>query len=550
MIYHLDHYQEVFLNNISTSLFDDRAIIAQAETGAGKTVVFSNIAYRFINKSTQNVIIFVNREELLDQTRDTIHKWFGVLAQKIDSKTRIIDSNARVFVVMVETFFKRTIDTNFMNYFKNVGLCIIDEAHIGNFKKVIPFFATSLRIGFSATPISAVKKDPLNKYYKSIVVGPTPQELMDINALNPKRGIVPLREFSPKNINRANLKLKGDEFTEESLNEEFMGNRQINNTIAAYMDKSFGLKTICFNASIEHSLEVTEAMRKAGLNVRHLDGNKNGKWGNEYYRKDCFKWLKYTKNAILCNVGIATTGFDEPSIMNIINNSAMMSITLFRQKRGRAGRPCEFDDGTFKTYANHLDMGDNILGGKHGRWKETVDWAFLFHNPKVPKAGGVAPIKICESCGAINDASARYCKGLKYDWLEDADIECGAEFPIKAASEDLIPKEMVLIDDEIDVQKCINFFKDKQPHFSMYKLYEQIANQAKDKLTSIYLDAKDLRHIVDIALDKVSEWHKLTRNRKFPNFKESVASSMLTELKKAGFTINIEEANEAFDLDA
>jgi DNA or RNA helicases of superfamily II len=59
---------------------------------------------------------------------------------------------------------------------------------------------------------------------------------------------------------------------------------------------------------------------------RHLDSTMDAET-----RKERLKWLKITPNAVLCNVGILTTGFDEPTIEVVILYRATTSLPLFLQ---------------------------------------------------------------------------------------------------------------------------------------------------------------------------------------------------------------------------
>lgn len=537
----LDDFQDVLISDTGQVLVQNMSVLAQSETGSGKTVIFSTIAKRFIDKQHQDVIIFVHKRELLNQTRTALLDWYGIISQKIDAKTKFVDPNARVFVAMVETFNNRSKASKFLDNFKNVGLCIVDEAHLSNFKKIFTHFITAKRMGFTATPIAATKKDPLKNYYSQIVCGPPVSTLIELNKSNPKRGVVPCITFAPENINRSDLKISGEEFDEKQMGEEFSKGKQIQNTIDAYIKLGFGRKTICFNASIEHSIAVTKAFVDNGFNARHLDGDKNGPYGSDAYREQCFHWLRNTPNAILCNVGIATTGFDDPTIETVILNSSMLSITLYRQKCGRGARPFIYPDGRIKKYFLVIDMGDNARGGGFGEWKDDIDWKFVFENPKVPRPG-IAPVKTCPMCGAMNAASTRICQGYRIDWLSDEEVFCGYEFTIQAAVEDTAEKKMVQLGTiDINVAANISYFKDRHEYYSMYVIYEQIASVYRKEFKDDYLDASQLDAICEAAYQKISEWYKLQNKKKFPNFRAGVNVAMYKKLEEAGFCITPEE---------
>lgn len=534
----LEEYQEVFISDIKTSLIEHQAIIAQLATGGGKTVCFATICKRFIDFSGKDIIIFVHRKELLEQTRKTLWKWYGIVSQEISANTKVIDSNAKVFVSMVETFNNRAKNSKFLDYMSNVGLCIVDEAHLSNFKKIFIHFLNALRLGFTATPISATKKDPLVNYYSSIVVGPSIKDLIAFNKKHQNRGVVQDISYAIKNINRSELEKKGDDFDADKMGLKFSSPRQIQNTIDAYIKWSNGKKALCFNANVAHSVLVTEAMCKEGLNARHLDGT-----CDDSYREDCFRWLKNTPNAILCNVGIATTGFDEPSIEVVIINKSTLSYTLWLQMCGRGARPYKYPDGILKDHFSVIDMGDNIIGGAMGEWSDDMDWENAFFNPKKPREG-VAPKKLCPLCNGLCAASARVCRNMVYNWLQPDEgmEECGYNFPIKAAKEDTLAKECILITSNVDVKYNIELFINRAEYFSLFETIRQVAFHARGTIEGDSLDEAQLEAIWDLCYMKIREWYKLKGKRNNGWMKKDGRFKLVNELKDLGFNINIEES--------
>jgi len=76
----------------------------------------------------------------------------------------------------------------------------------------------------------------------------------------------------------------------------------------------------------------------------------------------------------LTSVSILTTGFDEPSVENIILNRATKSLTLYYQMIGRGSRRLKN-----KEEFNVIDLGNNAA--RFGLWDEPVDWELIFKNP-------------------------------------------------------------------------------------------------------------------------------------------------------------------------
>lgn len=545
----LDNYQEDFISRLGNEVIEKLSVIAQLSTGGGKTVIFSSICDRYIKKQDKDVIIFVHKTELLDQTRKTLWNWYGILSQKIDASTKNLEQ-VRVFVAMVETFNNRSKNSKFLDYMKNVGLVIIDEAHLSNFKKIFCHFGSATRIGFTATPLAATKKDPLINYYSSIVTGPSIRDLIEFNKINPSRGLVRDITYTIKNIDRDQILKKGEDFDDKSMGDAFSNKRQIQNTIDAYIKHANGKKTLCFNANVEHSRLVTMEMQRAGLNARHLDGS-----SDEGYRRECFLWLKNTPDAILCNVGIATTGFDDPSIECVIINKSTLSFPLWIQMCGRGGRPHRFADGTYKTHFTVLDMGDNVIGGAHGEWSDYIDWEYIFYNPKTPRAG-VAPSKVCPACDGVNLASARVCKCLvfseqsTFNWetmTESNSTECGYEFPFKASEEDSLEREMVLVSKEIDVDKTIKFFDSRGEYYSWYKCIDDLCYHARQKIQHDTLTPEEIESIWIACASVTKEWVRKKGKKNNGWFTARGRVIMVQSLTKHGFEVDVDKMTFILD---
>ncbi len=564
MTYQLEQYQEDFISSIAKEASNgSKAILAQLETGGGKTVCFATIAHRFLEKTKKDVIIFVDSDAIFKQTRRTLFNWYQIDSDIINAEQSQIKINSlfgcnRVFIAMVETFDRRAGRLSFLSQLRDVGLVIVDECHMGNFIKIFEHFPEALRIGFTATPIASDKKKPLRNYYDKIVCGPKTSELIQFNQLNPGRGVVrDIVYCNTGNVDRERLEelSKGDDINQDLAGEELSGDRQIGNTIKAYVEHTPQMKALCFNANVKHSKLVTEEMVKYGLNARHLDGT-----CTDEYRKAIFLWLKETPNAILCNVGMTTKGFDEPSVEVTILNTLTRSITKFRQMCGRSARPYQYPSGKFKDHHFVLDLCDNVLGGGHGQWSDDIDWQYIFENPKLPRPG-VAPSKECPECGYICSASTRKCRGLIQDFYSETGemIECGYEFPIKEVSEDTVERQLVLVSKNIDVNKIINYpkFQGKKDWFTFYETVRACAYYTRQDVKYNEIDSVEFEKIWFMTRMKITEWQTIKGRSKEDGRKirdtdwyNSKGREMLLQyLREYGFIVNLVDESKVEDLE-
>jgi hypothetical protein len=169
-----------------------------------------------------------------------------------------------------------------------------------------------------------------------------------------------------------------------------------------------------------------------------------------------------------------------------------------------------------------------------------IDWKEMFNNPRLPKPGS-APTKTCPECGAMNYASARICGALKIDLLTDEEIPCGFEFPYEEAKEDLIPKKMKEMIKEVNVQECINHFKDFKERRSFYELIRQICNLAWQNRKNDFLEDYELQYVVDMVKKKTNEWNRIMKKGRWETYQSDLRSNIVNYLKEAGFDISIEE---------
>lgn len=497
-------YQEQFAYEISKKLAGGfKRVVGQLATGGGKTISFAAITKRYVDKSKKSVLIAVHREELLRQTVKTLYNAYGIVAEVVSKNM----GKADVYVSMVETLnnkLKKTPD-----FFNDVGLIIMDECHIGNHFKILDYFPESFIIGFTATPISASKKNPLNGRFEDIVCG------IDIPELISSGNLIKNVTRNPVSaVSRSSLSIKNGEFDDKIMAGEYSKAKNVENTLLAYEEFAIGTKTIIFNCNIEHSKIVNERFLAAGYNSRHLDS-----FSTPEYRKECLEWLHETPDAILNNVAILTTGFDEPSIQTIIVNKDTLSIPLWLQMCGRGARPYPN-----KKHFNIIDLGSNAE--TMGDWCDKRDWKYIFHNPK--KSGdGVAPTKTCPECMGINHAAAKECT-----CLDRHNNPCTYIFPEKIKVE--MPMEFKIFSNNIDVSAIIKENEHRKEYYPFYQIVNMIAKEAKrhtkelnDELLEDLLNHMDkkCKEWCHEKGKKYNQWHK-------ERAKETLFTNLQTYFKK------------------
>jgi len=358
-------YQLQDLNTIFSYLekaSEDVNLLYQLPTGGGKTVVFSEIAKRFIAKTQKKVVVLTHRLELSTQTSRML-SGFGVKNMIINSEVKELrdQNNFMCFVAMVETLNNRLQEE--MIELDNVGLVIIDEAHYNSFRKLFKYFERSIILGVTATPLSSNIKLPMKDNYSKLIVGESIESLI-------KKKFLAMANMYSYDVSLRSLKLgiNGD-YTVKSSDELYGNQSMLTKLLNAYEEIAKGTKTLIFNNGINTSRYVYETFKKAGYPIKHLD-NKN----TASERKQILEWFSETKDAILTSVSILTTGFDEPTVESIILNRATRSLTLYFQMIGRGSRILQN-----KSDFTVVDMGNNT--SRFGMWDAPIDWQEIFHFP-------------------------------------------------------------------------------------------------------------------------------------------------------------------------
>ena len=127
----LYEYQKKGMDKIFDTLDkapDNYNLLYQLPTGGGKTVIFSEIASRYLASTDKKILILTHRVELCKQTSEML-AGFDVKNKIISSNVKELpdQDNYRCFVAMVETLNNRLKDD--VMDIQDIGMVIVDEAH-------------------------------------------------------------------------------------------------------------------------------------------------------------------------------------------------------------------------------------------------------------------------------------------------------------------------------------------------------------------------------------------------------------------------------------
>lgn len=383
-------YQEQYISEIKRSFKSgNKKVILCSATGSGKTVMFSFMTKEAFARN-KKILILTDRKELFSQSSGSLVQ-MGLQATEIkpNSKHKL---EGNLFVAMAQTIQRRISKQEYLDLFLELDLIIIDEAHKSTFDFIFKHISQrTYVIGATATPHREGKQESLELFYDDII------QVIDTPDLILKEKLSPCKTYGVK-VDLSGVKTKGGDYDERSMADKFSEIQLYHGVYENYMRICPNKKAIIFAPNITSSIELVKDWSAKGLEIKHVDCYMND-------REEVVEWFKNTKNGIISNYGILTTGFDVKDIEVVILYRATKSLPLFLQMVGRGSRITEGKNGF-----TLLDFGNNVK--RHNYWEFPRQWSLK----KKEKKEGIAPIKECPDCAYLMPARIMECP------------ECGHEF--------------------------------------------------------------------------------------------------------------------------
>ena len=382
----LRKYQENAIRELRKNIADGkRKLILCAPTGAGKTVMFTYMVSRAVERQKKCLIV-TDRTELLTQAGGALEK-FGLKPIEIKPNKRINSLNGILYVGMAQTLKRRVKDQMYVDFLNGLDLIIFDEAHKQEFNDLMPYINKNTTvIGATATPFRDGNQVSLHEFYNEIIEVTTIGELI-------KTGFLSKPHSYGVKVDLSNVRTKAGEYDQDQVARMYDEVKMYHGVFENYTKITPNKKGIIFASNIASSMQLVEDFKQRGLPIEHIDGaTPQGE------RKRILQWFRDTPNALISNVGILNAGFDEPNLQVVILYRATKSISLFLQMCGRGSRVTD----TKKDFYI-LDFGNNI--SRHGFWEQEREWNLK----KKKKKEGVTPVKDCPDCGCILSARLMEC---------------------------------------------------------------------------------------------------------------------------------------------
>lgn len=322
-----------------------KRVFLQLPTGGGKTVMFNHRAAVAARKG-KRVLIIADRRELIQQAWSRLWQAANIHAGIILSG-HPQNHALPIQIASIQTLNRRTFPPN-------IDMVIIDEARgsvADSYKTVFGHYKDAYFLGVDATPIRTTGQG-FDHLYNHMVIGPTIKELEALGSLVPARPFV--NPLDQRILDR--VKITAGDYNEKQLAEVMSDKTLTADLVQSKLKHAPGLKTIVFAVSIAHSKMIIEQYNAAGIKAMHVDGEMAME-----ERASIFKRFKNGDFEVLCNVGIACYGFDEPSIQCVQLARPTKSLALYLQQVGRGTRPYTLPTGEKKEKYILLDHANCVM---------------------------------------------------------------------------------------------------------------------------------------------------------------------------------------------
>lgn len=297
-------------------------------TGAGKTVIFSELARR----ATKQVLVLAHREELLGQAKDKLERALdGTRVVALERGAERAPADAKVLVASLRSLHEERLGRVIAG--RDLGLVIYDECHhapaddnlrilraLGAFEPDWP----GTLLGFTATTMRGDGKG-LDGVFEQIVYAKTLPDLIDDGYLAPLRGF--------RIETAADLTRIAPELPEEEL-AEAVDIADRNALVArSIQELARDRRTIAFCVTVNHARNLSRALNSIGVPAGIVHGEMRAD-----DRAKALAGFRAGRTQVICNVAVLTEGFDDPGVSCIAMARPTRSEGLYAQCVGRGTR--------------------------------------------------------------------------------------------------------------------------------------------------------------------------------------------------------------------
>ena len=339
----LRSYQQQAVAEVLAAFRQCASSLIVLPTGTGKTIVLASVIAEHHRLCKGRAMVIAHREELIFQAADKIKRVAGVNVDIEMAEMRAVSGifgKAPVVVSSVQTQVAGCEGDGRMTRFdpSEFSLLVIDECHHStavSYRRVIDYYRSNpdLRVlGVTATP-DRTDEAALGQVFDSVAFDYELPEAISDGWLVP----VMQRCVTVDGLDLSQVRTTAGDLNGADLARimEFEG--MLHEIAHPTVEIAAGRKTLIFAASVAHAERLCEILNRHQSNcARFVCGNTP-----KEDRRQMFADYAASRFQFLCNVGVATEGFDEPSIQLVVMARPTKSRALYAQCAGRGTRPLD-----------------------------------------------------------------------------------------------------------------------------------------------------------------------------------------------------------------
>ncbi|MHB8246876.1 MAG: DEAD/DEAH box helicase [Acidimicrobiales bacterium] len=298
-------------------------------TGTGKTVIFAEALRRRGARS----LVLAHRDELLAQAAHKLAEAgipdVGKVAGKVD------ETGAGVVLASVQTVSRdrRLARLVASGAFSTI---VVDEAHhvvARSYHKVLEGLGAfeeggPLTLGFTATAERGDRRG-LGEVFEEIVFSRDMLPMIREGYLADLRGLQVCLD-----IDWGQVRTTAGDFNAGDLGASLTAANAPEHVVESYKRHGEGRKSLAFFPTVALATETAMRFRGAGVPAEVVDGTMSPE-----ERAPILARLRSGETRVVCNCGVLTEGFDEPSIEAVLIARPTKSRGLYAQQLGRGTRP-------------------------------------------------------------------------------------------------------------------------------------------------------------------------------------------------------------------
>jgi superfamily II DNA or RNA helicase len=415
----LRSYQIEAEDGVRDAMRLSQAVLLVLCTGAGKTVIFSDIARKAALKG-KRILILAHRDTLIRQASAKLME-YGVehgiiMAGFTPNRYKLVQ------VASVQTLTRRLGKVKL-----DFDLIIIDEAHLSaakSYRDIVDAFPRAKVLGVTGSPIRLDGKG-LGRdgggMFDAMVQGISIKDLIEQAFL-----VRPVVYAAAQQIDLSGVKKVGGDYDGQALAEVMDKPVITGSAIEHYKRICPGVPAVAWCANVEHSQHVAAEFNAAGVPALALSGE-----STTDERDRALKALTRGTIKVVTFAMLLVEGVDCPAIGAVIMLRPTMSLASYLQVIGRGLRTLYATGMPLDTIEQRLaaikagPKGDRCyvldhagLTFKHGFADEIREWSLEGMQKKKGKKKNTEPpidLKQCPKCYLVS-APVDVCPGCGYEY--------------------------------------------------------------------------------------------------------------------------------------